>query len=84
MKLTPRQKQALSWYFDTDAHAPESPVGADVTVSLNLEKKGLLKSVQTYPEGHPWRTGEAFGYEVRHYYLTDAGKKMLDKWGSNL
>jgi hypothetical protein len=69
---TKGQKEIVAYLKEIKATSPETawePPGADVTICLNLEKKGFLKSTQKYPEGHPWRTGESWGYEVRQYYL---------------
>lgn len=72
LKLTKRQKEVMDELEHLNAKSPKKayiPCGADVQIYLNLEKKGLIKSLQKYPKNHPYRTGESWGYEVRHYFI---------------
>jgi len=83
MRLSPRQKDVLlGWFEDATKERPVAPVGDDYHVTQNLEKKGLLISVQTYPQGHPYRVASgplsAFGYEVRHFYPSELGRAVIE------
>lgn len=72
IRLTKRQKEVMQDLKDLGAVSPKtaySPCGADVQIYWNLEKKGLLKSIQKYSKNHPYRTGLSWGYEVRHYFI---------------
>lgn len=74
MKLTSkRQKEVFADFVDGkyfDEYNAYIPCGDDVNMCKKLEKMGFLKSIQKYAENDPWRTGEAFGYEIRHYYIS--------------
>jgi hypothetical protein len=89
MRLSPRQKEVLlGWFHEATKERPVSPVGADVDVTHNLEKKGLLVSVQTYPQGHPYSVASgplsAFGYEVRHFYPSELGRAVIAKYADEI
>lgn len=72
LTLTKRQKEVMEHLEYVKAYSPEtaySPCGADVQICWNLEKKGVIASVQKYPKGHPYEDGTSWGYEVRHFYM---------------
>ncbi len=72
MKLTRRQKEVLKDFVECkclDEQSAIAPCGTDYKIAKALEKLGVIKSCSKYPEGHPYRTGASFGYEIRHYYV---------------